>query len=71
MLRHKAKFTAAELHTFKDVNKCRNVRKRTFGHVRTAKIKISLRIRTVCSGSSLAAFWIAKNAKFLHADNED
>ena len=33
----------------------RNVRKRTFGHVRPAKIQISLRIRAVWSESSLAA----------------
>ena len=30
-----------------------------------------LHIRAVCSESSLSAFWIAKDAKFLHADNED
>ena len=44
-----------------------NVAKRTFGHVRAAKIQISLRIRTVRSESSLSAIWIAKNVKFLHA----
>ena len=49
----------------------RNVRKRTFRHVRPAKIQIRLRIRAVWSESSLVAFWIAKDAKFLHADNED
>ena len=48
----------------------RNVRKRTFGHVRPSKIQISLRIRAFWSESSLGAFWIANNAKFLHADNE-
>ena len=47
----------------------RNVRKRTFGHVHLAKIHISLRIRAVRSESTLGAFWIAKDAKFLHADN--
>ena len=36
-----------------------------------AKIQISLRIRAVWSESSLGAFWIAKDAKFLYADNED
>ena len=46
-----------------------NVRKRTSGQVRTAKIQISLRIRR--SESSLGAFGISKDAKFLHADNED
>ena len=49
----------------------RNVRKRTSGHVHPAKIKISLSFRAVWSESSLGIFWIAKNAKFLRADNED
>ena len=49
----------------------RNVRKRNFGHVRPTKIQISLRIRTVLSESSLGPFWIAKDEKFLHANNED
>ena len=48
-----------------------NVRKPTFGHVRPAKIRISLRICAVWSESSLDAFWIAKNTKFLHGNNED
>ena len=39
--------------------------------MRWAKIQISLRIRAVWSESSLGAIWIAKDAKFLHADNED
>ena len=39
--------------------------------MRPAKIQISLRIRAVWSESSLGAFWIAKDAKFLPADNED
>ena len=52
-------------------NKWNNVRKRTFGHMRPAKIQISLRIRAVWSESPLGAYWIAKDAKFLHADNED
>ena len=39
--------------------------------VRPAKIQISLRIRAVWSESSQSAFWIAKDRKFLHADNED
>ena len=39
--------------------------------VRPAKIQISLRIRAVWSESSLDAFWIAKDAKFLHVHNED
>ena len=49
----------------------RNVRKRTFGHVLPAKIQISLRRRAVWSESSLGAFWIANDAKFLQTDNED
>ena len=49
----------------------RKVRNRTFGHVRPAKIQISLRVRAGWSESSQGAFWIAKDAKFLHADNED
>ena len=36
-----------------------------------AKIQIRLRIRAVWSESSLGAFWIVKEAKFIHADNED
>ena len=35
-----------------------------------AKIQISLRILTVWSESSLGAFWIAGDTKFLLADNE-
>ena len=49
----------------------RNIMKRTFGHVRPVKILIRLRMRAVWSESSLGASWIAKGAKFLHADNED
>ena len=48
-----------------------NVRKRAVAHARPAKILISLRIRADWSESSLGAIWIAKDAKFLHADNED
>ena len=47
----------------------RNVRKRTLGYVRPAKIQIILRIYAVWSVSSPGAFWIAKDAKFLHGDN--
>ena len=47
------------------------VRKYTFGHVRPANIQISLHIRVVWSESSLGAFWIAIDAKFLNADDED
>ena len=43
----------------------RYVRKRTFGHVRPAKIQISLRIRAVWSESSVDAFWIAKDVNVL------
>ena len=49
----------------------RKVRKRTFGHVRPAKIQISLHIRTVWSESSRGTFWIHMDAKFLRPDNED
>ena len=35
------------------------------------KLQISLRICAVWSESLLGAFWIAKDAKFLRADNED
>ena len=49
----------------------RNATKRTFGHVRPAKIQISLRIRAVWSESSLSAYWIVQDAKLHHTDNED
>ena len=39
--------------------------------MRPQKIQISLRIRAICSESSLGEFWIANDAKFLHAANED
>ena len=39
--------------------------------IRPAKIQISLRILVVWSGSSLVAFCIAIDTKFLHTDNED
>ena len=48
-----------------------NVRKHTFGHVRPAKIQISLRIRTVWSEPPLNAIWSTTDTKFPHADNED
>ena len=35
------------------------------------KILISQRIRAVWTYSSLGSIWIAKDAKFLHADNEE
>ena len=56
-------------HLSSKAKKSWNVRDRTFSHVRPAKIQISLRIRAVWSESSLGAFWVAKGAKFLHADN--
>ena len=40
-------------------------------HVRPAKTEISLGIRPVWSESLLCAQWVAKDPKFLHADNED
>ena len=48
-----------------------NVRKRTFGHVRPANIQINMCILTVWSESSLGAFWITKDSRFLHANKED
>ena len=45
--------------------------KRSLGHVRPAKIRISLRIRAVWSESSLSAFWIANDAGCFCVDNED
>ena len=48
-----------------------NVRKRTFGHVRPAKIQISLRICKAWSESSVDAFWIAADVMCLHADSGD
>ena len=47
------------------------MRKRILGHIRQAKIQISLHIRAVRSEASLGTFWLAKLAKFLHVDNED
>ena len=47
-----------------------DVRNPTFGRVRPAKIQISLRILAVWSEFSLDAFWLAKDTKFLLADNE-
>ena len=41
------------------------IRKRTLGHVRPAKIKITLRLSAVRSESSLGAFWIAKIQTFF------
>ena len=49
----------------------RHVRKHTYGHVRPAKIQISLRIHALRPDFALDAFWIAIDAKFLDADNED
>ena len=54
-----------------DVSTSRNVRKCPFWLEHPAKIQISLRIRAVWSESSLSAFWITKEAIFLHAYNED
>ena len=47
----------------------RNVKKRACKHKRPAKFQINMRIRTVSSESSLAAFWIAIDSKFLHVYN--
>ena len=37
-------------------------------HVHPVMIQISLHLQ---AESSLGAFWLARDAKFLHADNED
>ena len=39
--------------------------------MRSAKIQIRLRIRAVCSESSLGLFWVAKDANVHLADIED
>ena len=49
----------------------RNVRKSTFSHVCPAKIQTSLLICAVWSDFFLGTFNLAKDAKCLHADNED
>ena len=46
-------------------------RENLLSDVRQVKIQISLCICFVWSESSLGACWIVKDAKFLHADNED
>ena len=59
---------------YNQYNSSRNVRKCTFGHVHPVMVQISLRIwasHAVWSESQLNAFWIAKDTKFLHAQNED
>ena len=48
-----------------------NYQKTYFRTCALSKIQISRRIRTVRSEPSLGAFRKAKDAKFLHADNED
>ena len=59
------------IHTILPVLPNCKVRKRIFEHIHPAEIQISLRTRTVWSESSLSAFWIAKDAIFLRADNKD
>ena len=49
----------------------RNVKERTFGHVLQAKLQNSLCIRAAWSESSLGAFWNARDAHSLNADEED
>ena len=49
----------------------RNERKHTLGHMRPRKTHVSMCIHAVRPESSLGAFWHAKDAKILHADNED
>ena len=50
---------------------CRNASKRIFGHVRPAKIQISLHILAVWSEHPLGAFWIYKTATSLWVDSVD
>ena len=64
-------FVCLERYVYLAIYFSHNVRKRSFAHVSPAKIQISLRICAVWSDSSLSAFWIVKNANFLHAANED
>ena len=45
--------------------------KRTVGHVRPAYSEDSDQPAQSDQKSSLDAFWIAKDAKFIHADNKD
>ena len=45
--------------------------KPTKWHMRPAKTEISLGIRPVWSEPLLCAQWVAKDQRFLHADNED
>ena len=62
------------IHTLLSCNEnhsSHNDRKRSYGHVRPAKIQIRLRIRAVWSESSLGAFWIAKDTRFLHVNKEE
>ena len=49
----------------------RSTTKPTKWHVRPAKTQFSLGICPVWSVSSLYAQWVAKDPRFLHADNED
>ena len=48
-----------------------NCRNHSFRHVHPVKIQITQDIRAVWSESSLDAFWIGKDANFLHAENKD
>ena len=44
-----------------------DIRERTFGYVRPAKIQIGLTFKR----SNQKLHWIVKEAKFIHVDNED
>ena len=59
------------MYTKRRKQKRRSVSKRTFGHVRRAKILTSVRLSAVWSESSRGAFGIAKDGQFLHTNNED
>ena len=65
-IRHWIHYNICVKYVSHDVGK-----RNTSGSVRPVQIQISLRIRAVWSEPSLGAFWIAKDSKFRHADNED
>ena len=56
---------------FKGVSIIKTLLRDAFRHLCSTKIQISLRIHAIWSESSLGTFWIANDAKFLHADNKE
>ena len=59
-------WTCFRVGIFRTFTVHKNVSKHTFGHVRTANVDLRLHIRAFCLESSLGAFLIANDAKFLH-----